>query len=422
MKKIEKLKFCKKCLYSTSHPLGLVLDDKGVCSGCNVHEEKYNLDWKERFEKLKKIVNSYKSKSNKNYDCIIPVSGGSESYWTIHIVKNLLKLNPLLVSYNKYYNTDIGIWNLSNLRIKFDCDILFQHINPIKVKKITKQTLRDYGSIYWHCIAGQTNFPVQTAIDFQVPLIIWGAHQGVEQVGMFSHLHEVEMSRRYRKDHDLMSIEADDLLSIESTLDEDDIWQYRYPSDHELNKVGVRGIYLSNYLPWDPKAQDELMIKKFNFKTSKLVRTFDTYEHVDCFNYMNIHDLLKLNKCGYSKVTDHACREIRHKRISRKEAEILVGYYENQEIKYSDMFLKWLGIDKTSLKFLLDRHKNNEFWELKDWNTKEWKFKGLSYLRNSKKQIISNNKIDLINKRIKFISSHKNKNLEDYITVGRGYP
>jgi N-acetyl sugar amidotransferase len=253
----QEIVFCKKCLYASSHPLGLTINKNGICSGCEIHEEKYKLNWRERFQKLLKIVRPYKSKNKNNYDCIVPVTGGSESYWILHIVKNKLKLNPLLVSYNKYFNTNIGIKNLANLRIKFDCDILIQNINPLSVKKITRTTFRNLGSIYWPCIAGQTVFPVQVSVDFKIPLIIWGSHQGTEQTGMFSHKHEVEMTRRYRKDHDLMGYEADDLLNFYDTLSEDDIWQYRYPDDLDLKRNGTRGIYLSNYIPWDPKKQDE---------------------------------------------------------------------------------------------------------------------------------------------------------------------
>ena len=121
----------------------------------------------------------------------------------MHIVKDILKLNPLMVSYNKYFNTPIGIKNLAQLRTNFNSDILFQNVNPSSVKNITRETIRRFGSIYWHCLAGQSVFPVQTAVRFKIPLIIWGAHQGLEQVGMFSHENEVEMTRRYRKDHDL---------------------------------------------------------------------------------------------------------------------------------------------------------------------------------------------------------------------------
>ena len=413
--------FCKKCLYSSSHPLGLTFNDKGICSGCEIHQEKYDLNWEKRFQKLVKITKQYRSKTKNNYDCIVPVSGGSESYFVLDIVKNKLKLNPLLVSYNKYYNSDLGVRNLSNLRIKFDCDIIIQNVNPQSVKKITRTTLREFGSIYWHCLAGQTVFPVQSAVDLEIPLIIWGAHQGNEQVGMFSHTHEVEMNRRYRKDHDLLGYEPDDLLSAYNTLTEDDIWQYRYPDDYDLKRVGVRGIYLSNYIPWDPKAQDELMIKKYNFKTSINNRTFETYDHVDCYNYHDLHDMLKLYKHGYSKVTDHATREIRHGRIDKSEAQKLVTFYELKKFKYTDYFREWLGIDSTALKFIIDLHKNKNFWEIEDWNLKLWKFKGLSKKRDIKKNKLSVKKIE---KKMKFVSNDKimGKNKIKYYIIGKGYP
>ena len=235
-----------KDVYILASILLVLLSMKGICSGCRVHEEKDTLDWPERWEKLKKIIKDYRSIDRNKYDCIVPVTGANDSYYILHLIKNKLKLNPLLVTYNKYFNTPLGIRNLSNLRIKFNCDILIQNINPKSVKKITRETFRRFGNIYWPCLAGQTVFPVQIAVKYKVPLIIWGAHQGLEQVGMFSHTHEVEMTRRYRKDHDLMGYEADDLLSIDNTLREEDIWQYRYPSDFDLNKIGVRGIYLEN--------------------------------------------------------------------------------------------------------------------------------------------------------------------------------
>ena len=259
---MNEVEICQRCLYTSNHPLGLTIDAEGICSGCRIHEEKDNLDWDERWKSLEKLVKPYRNKTGKAYDCIVPVTGGNDSYYIVHLVKEKLGLNPLLVTYNKYFNSELGIRNLANLRIRFDCDIIIQNVNPISVKNITRTTLREFGSIYWPCLAGQTVFPVQTAVRYQTPLIIWGAHQGLEQVGMFSHTHEVEMTRRYRKDHDLMGHEADDLLSIFDTLKEEDIWQYRYPNDDEINSVGVRGIYLGNYVRWDPKAQHEKMMKR----------------------------------------------------------------------------------------------------------------------------------------------------------------
>ncbi|WP_430459817.1 N-acetyl sugar amidotransferase [Thalassolituus sp. LLYu03] len=345
---------CKRCLYTSDHPLGVYIDDQGICSGCRIHEEKDSLDWAFRWSRLEKLVKPYRSTDRRNYDCIVPVSGGQDSYFILHIVKERLKLNPLLVTYNKYWNTPVGIRNLANLRIRFNCDILIQNVNPVSVKKIVKETIRQLGSIYWHCIAGQTVFPVQTAVRYKIPLIIWGAHQGVEQVGMFSHEHEVEMTRRYRKEHDLMGQEADDLVTHFNTLTESDIWQYRYPDDGALNEVGVRGIYLGNFIRWDPLAQHRQMVDMHDYQAARFTRTFDIYDYVDCFNYMNIHDRIKIKKHGFSKVTDHACREIRHGRLSREHAVDLVRYYEMQPSLSDSMFFDWLGVDSRSFDFSLD--------------------------------------------------------------------
>ena len=408
------LNFCTRCLYANDHPLGITFDENGICSGCKIHEEKNKLDWTFRWEKLQKLIKPYKSKKQ-SYDCIVPITGGQDSYFIIHIVKNKLGLNPLLVNYNKYFNTALGIRNLANLRIKFDCDILFQNVNPNSVKKIIKTSLRKLGSMYWPNLAGHTVFPVQTALSYKIPLIIWGAHQGLEQVGMFSHKHEVEMTRRYRKEHDLMGLEADDLLSVFDTLQESDVWQYRYPGDEDLNDVGLKGIYLGNYIRWDPKAQHELMIKKYGYRTSIFNRTFDKYDHVDCFNYMDIHDLLKLYKTGFSKVTDQASREIRFGRISRNQGLSLVRRYEQEPLKYLDVFCKWLGVSKLALKFVLNQHRNPKYWiekEPANWNFDGWSKKNKpksSNFNDFDKEFIANSTLEY-NKR------------RNYITFGRGFP
>ena len=218
---------CKSCLYTSAHPLKITFNEEGVCSGCIIHEEKNSLNWNDRFLKLQKIVKEYKSKLNNSYDCIVPVTGANDSYFIVHIVKNILKLRPLLVHYNEYYNTPLGIKNLANLRSKFDCDIYIKNLNPNLIKKITKETMYSLGSVYWHCLAGHTVYPVQVAEQMKIPLIIWGEHQGLQQVGMFSHEHEVEMTRRYRKDHDLMGYEPKDLVKVSNNLTIDDLHSYK---------------------------------------------------------------------------------------------------------------------------------------------------------------------------------------------------
>jgi N-acetyl sugar amidotransferase len=276
-------------------------------------------------------------------------------------------MNPLLVTYNKQYNTDVGIRNLANLRIRFDSDMMTLTVDPAKVKKITRATLRRFGSIYWHCLAGQTVFPVQVAVRFKIPLIVWGAHQGLDQVGMFSHHNEVEMTRKYRKEHDLMGYEAEDLLDNEyDFIRENDVLPFVYPDDREIEQIGVRGIYLNNYVRWDSRTQHEQMIDQYGYETSEQNRTFDCYNDVDCWLYSDVHDYLKVVKHGFGKVVDHACREIRLGHMDRKTAVRLVSEYMFREPLYLQLFLDWLGITRNAFDYLADGHRNRRFWRRSD--------------------------------------------------------
>tara|TARA_B110000027_G_C16122557_1_gene304300 strand:- start:11341 stop:12585 length:1245 start_codon:yes stop_codon:yes gene_type:complete len=409
---------CKRCLYSKTHPLNLTIDEEGICSGCRVHEEKDFLNWIDRENKLKSILENFKNKSDNNYDCIIPVSGSRDSYFIVHMVKNIYGLNPLLVTYNKQYNTALGIRNLANLRLKFDCDLMTLTVNPETVKKITRATLRKFGSIYWHCIAGQTVYPVQIAVKLKIPLIIWGAHQGLDQVGMFSHLDEVEMTRKYRKEHDLMGYEAEDLIDEFDNISKNDITQFIYPDDKEIERVGVRGIYLNNYIRWDSREQHEIMIKKYNYQTSIQTRTFDNYNDTDCWIYSDLHDYIKFLKYGYGKVVDHACREIRLKHMTKEKALALVNVYINKKPVNSELFFKWLGISENAFNFLIDQHRNKIIWHRdSDWI---WQLKSnviekinidnpniLPVIKNYSDFLITNNDL-----------TSDNKN--DFILIGKG--
>jgi N-acetyl sugar amidotransferase len=415
--------YCSRCLYPENHPLNIIFDEDGVCSGCKVHEEKDNLNWDLRAQKLKKILNSYKNSSGRNYDCIIPVSGARDSYFIVHTIKKVFGMNPLLVTYNKQYNTAVGIRNLANLRILFDCDIMTLTVNPEVVKKITRATIRKRGSIYWHCIAGQTVFPVQIAVKFKIPLIIWGAHQGVDQVGMFSHLDEVEMTRKYRKEHDLMGLEAEDLISEFDNLTEQDVVQYIYPDDKEIERVGVRGIYLNNYIRWDSKIQHEEMIKLYNYETSIQTRTFDTYNDIDCFNYSDVHDYIKYIKLGYGKVTDHACREIRLRRMTREEGIEIVRKFENKNPINLNLFLNWIGITENSFHYLIDQHRNKQIWKKNEY----WEWQNLmdgNEILNINKEQINKNRLTLLNSSQDFIiteTKSSSDKKDNYILIGRGY-
>jgi len=350
---------CTRCLYNSSHPFGLTFDLNGVCSGCRVHEEKDFLDWDERFLLLKNLTGNYKLRNSRNYDCIVPVTGGQDSFFTVHTVVNKLGLNPLIVNFNRNFNSAEGIKNLAMLRTKFSVDFRQFSINPIIARKIVKTTLANLGTVNWLWIAGQTSFPVRVASELGIPLIIWGAHQGIEQVGMYSYLDEVEMTSRYRREHDLMGVDEKIIFQFDPDFNEKDIIALSYPDDDVILNCGIKGIYLNNYIRWDPVAQHEFVSKEYGYIGRKSSRTYYKYDNPDCPVYGEFQDFLKWLKLGYGKVTDQVVRDIRHKRISKSKATKKIKKFEKNFPKDVDKFANWLGIPTSNLLLAILKNSTN---------------------------------------------------------------
>lgn len=345
---------CQRCLYTTAHPFGLTLDHEGICSGCRTHEEKTTLDWDARRQLLpQRVAQVLGRRRDRDYDCVVPVRGTPEYFKVLDIVKNELGLNPLVVAYNSQFNSEVGIRNLDLLRDTFDVDLQHYTSNPLIYKKLIRESLSRLGSMRWPFLAGETQFPVQVAVEKGIPLVIWPLHQPTEQVGAHSYVEEVEMSRRSRHEYDLMRCEPAELVTSESLIALRDVEDLEYPSERALAQGKVRGLYLANFYPWDSRRYSEEMVEKFGAACAENRRTFDTYDRIDDATYMTVHDVLKFSKLGYSRVTDSLCREIRFGRVSREDAVAIAHHYQAQ-VPESELaqFCDWLGITPVALKWL----------------------------------------------------------------------
>lgn len=333
-------KKCNSCVYSSSHPLGISFI-KNSCSGCYTFREKDVLDWDLRYSLLNQIINSRKSSSI--YDCVIPVIGDAEDYFVVSEVLKL-KLNPLIVSVNSYFLNDIGWKNLHNLITYFDLDSIVYNPDLATYKELIRTSMRKYKHVLLPFLQLHTSFPVHIANERNIPLVIWGGNQSVEQVGKFSHLDEVEMTKWSRKEHDLFNVDTDTLIGNGAQVNERHLNYYRYPNIKKLSR-NVKGIYLSNFIRWDPLRQNHSTLK-FNFTPQKNNASFDIYERAGSSVYYEFHDLLKYERVGYRKISDHISREIRHKRISLKEGQIILSKISKQKIHIKPFF-DWLGTTNT---------------------------------------------------------------------------
>ena len=145
-------------------------------------------------------------------------------------------------------------------------------------------------------------------------------------------------------------------------MTEEDLQPFFYPLEQEIAMTGVRGIYLNNYIRWDSKAQHEEMLDLYGYETAKQLRTFDTYNDVDCQHYSGLHDEIKFRKWGYGKVLDHAVREIRLRRMTRGDAIAAVNKYQDIDSLDRKRFLGWIEIDDGTFDACIDRFRDPRIW------------------------------------------------------------
>jgi len=331
--------FCFKCHYPSSHPFGLNFVDN-LCSGCITHEEKDNIDWNIKYHQLKQHISSF-SKNRRSYDCVVPVIGDAEDYYTLSKVLEL-NLSPLVVCVNDYFKNDIGWHNLHQLITHFDVDS-FVYNPDIKVyKDLIRTSLRKFDHMLLPFLQLHTSFPVHVAYERKIPLVIWGQNQSIEQVGKFSHNDNVKMSKWYRQEHDLFNVDSKRLIGNGAQVSLRDLNYYKYPDIDSLARRNVTGLYLSNYMKWDPLAQNMNAVYS-GFKPECNPASFDIYERAGSSVYYGIHDLLKYKRVGYRKINDHVAREIRHGRLTTEQGRHLISHYGNTKINIRPFF-DWLGV------------------------------------------------------------------------------
>lgn len=367
------IKYCKKCTFPSSSAVPLEFDENGVCSGCATSEEPATIDWDRRRMMFEDLLEDYKSNSN-GYDCVIPVSGGKDSYWQIAIIKEY-GLNPLLVTYHGNNYSKTGMENLINMREVFDVDHIFYTPSINLLKKMNRVCQKLMGDMNWHAHAGIFTYPIRAAVEKNVPLMVWGEHGFMDLGGMHSYKDFVEFTYRYRHEHCLRGYEWDDIIEASKKygdeIFEHEMLQWKYPSDEDIERVGVRGIYISNFFKWDANKHGPEMVERYGFKEAEepFERTYRTLSNLDDVHENGIHDYMKWVKFGYGRTTDHTSKDIRGGIRTRDEAikEVL----RRDPIKSKDLerWLSYVGWTEDEFDLVADGFRDPKVWFIRD---KQW--------------------------------------------------
>jgi len=366
-----KLTYCKKCVMPDTKP-DLLLDEHGVCNACRSYENRKEVDWEARAKELPAILDKYRKRDGSNWDCIVPVSGGKDS--TYQVVRMLqLGLNPLCVTSTTCDQSELGTQNIENLK-RLGVDHIQMTPNPNVRAKLNRIGLTQVGDISWPEHVGIFTIPVRAAVQYNVPLIIWGENSQNEYGGPAAAADNNVLNRRWLEEFGgLLGMRVTDLIGQEG-ITARDLIPYTYPSDEELQRVGVTGLFLGYYLPWDGLANTLIaQANGFVSAPTSVTGAMTNYENLD--NYQAaIHDYFKFLKFGFGRATDQACLHVRRGRITREDALGIVrrldGVYPHEYIgKSLEATLDHIGMTVAEFDKICDSFTNKMIFK-KDKNGK----------------------------------------------------
>lgn len=363
------MKFCIKTTIPQS-AVNVSFDKYGISSVYKSNKEFLslkNIFWRKRKKIFEEIIKKYKKKSD--YDCIIGVSGGKDSYYQAHICQSY-GLKPLLVTYHGNNFLPEGDYNRDNMRKVFDADHLVFGPSIDVLVKLNRICFKKMGDMNWQNHCGIFTYPIKIAAKFKIPLIVWG-EVAWDISGMFKPDDFVEFSNRVRTEHGLRGFDWNDMVHEKDDRDklsEKDLLWTKYPADYELAEVGVRGIYIGNYFKWDPNKHVQLVKEKYDWKpaTKPFERTYRNFSNLDDRYENGIHDLMKFIKFGYGRATDHSTKDILLGYMTRKEGIEMVRKYDHIVSSDLDFWLKYVDMKKEEFWRIADTFRSEKVWWIKN--------------------------------------------------------
>lgn len=363
------VQYCKKCIMPSTRP-GITFNKEGICAGCISYENRKNVDYAKRWEELKILCDKYRGMNGPDgYDCMIAVSGGKDSHFQVYILKEVMGMNPLLVSAeDNFLMTEAGRHNLKNISEAFGCDLITMKPNIKAQKVIMRYTFEKYGKPTYFIDRYIYTYPLYMALKFNTPLLVYGENVGYEYGG--ADAVETYSAREQIYNGVGYGIPTEELLRDGVTLK--DLNFFEPPVKEQM--MTLDPIYLSYFLEWNSFKNYEIA-KKFGFhdlthewKRTHLVEQMD---QVDSPAYL-IHPWMKYPKFGHAAATDYASRMVRYGMITREEAVKLVHKHDHDlDPRCVREFCQFLGYSERQFWDIIEKHYNRDLFE-KDPQTQKW--------------------------------------------------
>jgi len=355
------VKYCKKCVMNDKRP-GIKFNDEGICYPCLNAEKTKTTDWDKRDVELKRLAKRYHRGDN-YYDCIIPASGGKDSYFQTFVMKEYLGMNPLIVCVkDPFSHTQTGEENLYNMCDSFDVDLITYTLSPDTTRKMVRLAFENFGSPNWPIDLAIYSVPLKMALQLGIELVVYGedisyTYGGPDAVETYSAKNQI-------KNNVVQPIDWKWWYS--NGINKKDVEFIKYPSGKLIDEL--EPIYLSYFFDWNGKTNAEFA-KNYGFKTldHEWIRNgfIEQYDQIDSVGYL-LHPWLKYPKFGHARATDVACNWIRNGDIKREEGIKLVNENDHKldELIVED-FLNFTGYSYNEFYEILNKLYNRDLFEFK---------------------------------------------------------
>jgi N-acetyl sugar amidotransferase len=397
----NEVKFCAKCVISNQRPNSAVeyehtkaskkqtinFDEHGVCDACKVTEQKKNtINWNERERELKELCDRYRSKDG-SYDCLVPGSGGKDSFFQSHVLKYKYGMHPLTVTWSPHIYTEWG-WKNFQAWIHAGFDNFLCTPNGRVHRLLTRLAVENLFHPFQPFMFGQKSLAPKMAILHKLPLVFYGEDEA-EYGNPIADTSTAKRDWSYftAGDKSKVFLGGTSISDLKGSfgLDDNDLQAY-YPADPELiekNKIEVH--YLGYYLKWHPQECYYYAVENGGFQAApeRTPGTYSKYNSIDD-RIDDFHYHTTFIKFGIGRATYDAAQEIRNDDITREEGVALVKKFDGEfPDRFADEIFKYLSIpekefptasnmfeqpiiDKDYYMSLADQFRSPHLWKLEN--------------------------------------------------------
>lgn len=332
------VKFCTRCVISNQRPNSCVeysnvgqakqtinFDSEGVCDACRVAEAKKSIDWKERERELRELCDRHRSQSE-HYDCIVPGSGGKDSFYAASVLKRDFGMHPLTVTWRPHLYTDWGFRNHTRW-IDAGFDNILVSPNGRTHRLLTRLAVENLFHPFQPFIIGQKSLAPKMALLHKIPLVFYGENEAEYGNPLADSTNATRNAAYYVADDvSLGGVSVRDLKSVHGLTNAD-----LAPYMPAPTAVGIEVHYLGYYLKWRPQDCYYYSVQHGGFEPSpeRTPGTYSKYSSIDD-KIDDAHYWTTFQKFGIGRATYDAAQEIRSGEITREEGVALVRRYDGE--------------------------------------------------------------------------------------------